>query len=175
MISALRTVWRLVDTPIFSKIFLSANSHPRRDRNKTVDRIGLPRKDPQKECVAAVDIGESTIAVCLIGEDGRMFFTAECTTLAERGYRSGLYRICKMLREIACVAGIKISCIDIRCIGRVNPFTGTFGDVEFTAWRGTNLVENLLRRFRVPVDFKMTHTPQPSASRGAAHKKKRRD
>jgi hypothetical protein len=38
-----------------------------------------------------------------------------------------------------------------------------------------NLVEDLLRRFRVPVDFKMTHTPQPSASRGAAHKKKRRD
>jgi hypothetical protein len=175
MISALRTVWRLVDTPIFSKIFSNANSHARRDRNKTVGRKGLPRKDLQKECVAAVDIGESTIAVRLIGENGRMFSKAECETLAKRGYRSGLYRICEMLRTIARVEGIKISCIDIGCIGRVNPFTGAFGDIEVIAWRGTNLVEDLLRRFRVPVDFKMTHTPQPSASRGAAHKKKRRD
>ena len=53
-----------------------------------------------------------------------------------------------MLRETAHTAGTKISGIGIGSTGPVNPFAGTFGDVDFIPqWRGKNLVKDLARIF----------------------------
>jgi glucokinase len=153
MISALRTVWRLVDTPIFSKIFSSANSHARRDRNKTVRRL-RPRVNGQKEqrFIGAVDQSELQITVGIVDEDGRMLITAEFSTDVHLSYSDGLQRIQEVLRNIAHEAQVKISGIGIRYSGEVDPITGAFGDVAFLpSWKGNNLVEDLARKIDVPV------------------------
>ena len=98
--------------------------------------------------IAAVDIGGTKIAVGMVDDGGNVLSKMESPTEGSHVYSNGLERIAGMLRETAHTAGTKISGIGIGSTGPVNPFVGTFGDVDFIPqWRGKNLVKDLARIF----------------------------
>ena len=98
--------------------------------------------------IAAVDIGGTKIAVGMVDDGGNVLSKMESPTEGSHVYSNGLERIADMLRETAHTAGTKISGIGIGSTGPVNPFVGTFGDVDFIPqWRGKNLVKDLARIF----------------------------
>jgi hypothetical protein len=156
MINILRSLVKLYD--ITTSKMVRANSRaPRKTDNKPYPICVAANDQHKNRETASLDIGESTIAVRMVDQDGLMF-KAECVTHAKRGYTSALYRISKMLRFMASVSRSKISGIDVGCIGSVDPYSGLFGDAYIPGWRGNNLAQDLMRRFRVPVAFRMTHT-----------------
>jgi glucokinase len=102
--------------------------------------------------IGAVDIGGTKIAVGIVDDSGAVLAKVESPTAGERGYADGLARITGMLREAARRAGAEVSGIGIGSTGRVYPFTGEFGDVDFLPlWKGCNPVADLGRAFAVRV------------------------
>jgi len=102
--------------------------------------------------LGAVDIGGTKIAVGMIDEHGHVISGLESPTDARRGYPDALDRIESMLYGSAHTAGAEIHGIGIGCTGPVDPVSGAIGDVDFLpGWQGANPVDDLSRRFGVPV------------------------
>jgi glucokinase len=102
--------------------------------------------------IGAVDIGGTKIAVGVVDGGGRVLSRAESPTDAQRGFPAALDRICDMLGRCSGEAGAKIAGIGIGSTGPVDPFAGTFGDINFLpGWQGANIVSELSRIFQVPV------------------------
>lgn len=100
--------------------------------------------------IGAVDIGGTKIAAGIVNDEGNVLARQECPTEQERGFRSGVDRISRMLHECAARANATIHGIGIGCTGPVYPRTGEIGDAEFLkSWKGANLLEALETRFGV--------------------------
>jgi glucokinase len=102
--------------------------------------------------IGAVDIGGTKIAVGVVDGGGRVLSRAESPTDAPRGFPDALDRICDMLRRCSREASVQISGIGIGSTGPVDPFAGTFGDINFLpGWQGANIVAEMSRIFPVPL------------------------
>jgi glucokinase len=102
--------------------------------------------------IAAIDIGGTKIAAGLVDEQGSVAARTESPTDAHLGYATARDRVFKMLRRSSQQAGVEISGIGIGATGPVDPFVGTFGDVNFLpGWEGENIVRDLEEEFRVSV------------------------
>jgi glucokinase len=101
--------------------------------------------------VGAVDIGGTKIAVGMVNDNGQVLSRKEFPTDAGN-YANGLASIVSMLNETAQMAGVAITGIGIGSTGPVDPFTGTFGEVDFLpGWRGQNATQDLSGMFHVGV------------------------
>src|SRR5271166_6313181 len=101
--------------------------------------------------IGAVDIGGTKIAVGMVNDSGKVLSRKEAPTDTEN-YGKGLAAIAGMLRETAQTADVKLTGIGIGSTGPVDPFSGTFGEVDFLpGWRGQNPGADLARMFKVQV------------------------
>ncbi len=102
--------------------------------------------------IAAVDIGGTKIAVGMVDDEGRVLARTGSPTEAARGFPHALERTAEMLRRCSEEVGAPITGIGIGSTGPVDPYLGTFGDVNFLpGWQDANIVEALARTFHVRV------------------------
>lgn len=102
--------------------------------------------------VGAVDIGGTKLAVGSVDENGRLLSRLEAPSSEAEAYEDGIELITEMLRRMMRDTGSILMGIGIGSTGPVDPMTGRLGDVDFLpGWSGANLVDDLHRRFQIPV------------------------
>ncbi len=102
--------------------------------------------------IGAVDIGGTKIAVGIVDEGGRLLSRVEAPSREAEAYGDGVILIANMLQRCMRDTGLAVAGIGIGSTGPVEPFTGRFGDLDFLPkWSGASLVDDLERKFHVPV------------------------
>ena len=102
--------------------------------------------------IGAVDIGGTKLAAGIVDEDGRLLSRMEIPASSAAAYGDGIELITTMLGRVIRDTGLALTAIGIGSTGPVDPMTGCLGDVDFLPrWSGANLVDDLQRRFHVPV------------------------
>src|ERR1039458_6822938 len=105
-----------------------------------------------QDLIGAIDIGGTKVAIGLVTTKGQIKNRRNVRTDSLQNGAAALDAIESNLNECLREADSTISCIGIGCTGPVDPISGVVGNVaNLPGWQGLKLVEELGRRFSVPV------------------------
>jgi len=106
----------------------------------------------QHDLIGAIDIGGTKVAIGLVTSEGRITNRRNIRTDSLPNGAAALDAIESSLNDCLREAQASISCIGIGCTGPVDPIKGVVGNVaNLPGWQGMKLVDELAKRFSVPV------------------------
>jgi glucokinase len=105
-----------------------------------------------RDLIGAIDIGGTKVAIGLVTLDGQIKNRRNIRTDSLPSGATALDAIESSLNDCLREAQAPISCIGIGCTGPVDPIKGAVGNVaNLPGWQGLELVDELAKRFSVPV------------------------
>ena len=105
-----------------------------------------------RDLIGAIDIGGTKVAIGLVTLDGQIKNRRNIRTDSLPDGAAALDAIESKLNECLREASTPISSIGIGCTGPVDPISGVVGKVaNLPGWQGLKLVDELAKRFSVPV------------------------
>ncbi len=105
-----------------------------------------------RDLIGAIDIGGTKVAIGLVTLDGQIENRRNIRTDSLPDGAAALDAIESKLNECLREASTPISSIGIGCTGPVDPISGVVGKVaNLPGWQGLKLVDELAKRFSVPV------------------------
>jgi glucokinase len=96
------------------------------------------------DCIGAVDIGGTKIAVGFVTRQGTVLSQRSFPTASTAGWRGGVEAIATALNECHRETGLEMKTVGIGCTGPVNPLSGIVGRVALLpGWEGCPLTTAL--------------------------------
>ncbi len=104
------------------------------------------------ECVGAIDVGGTKIAIGVVDAQGTILAQGETPAAPALGYAAALGRIVALLRSLMAQSGRAIGGIGVGSTGPIDSETGVYGDVgTLPGWQGSPLGADLAREFALRV------------------------
>lgn len=96
------------------------------------------------ECIGAVDIGGTKIAVGFVTREGTVLSQRSFPTASTAGWKEGVEAIATALNDCHRETNLEIKTVGVGCTGPVDPLTGIVGEVTLLpGWESCNLTAAL--------------------------------
>ena len=106
----------------------------------------------QDDCIGAVDIGGTKIAVGVVTRQGVLLSQRSFPTASTGGWKGGVEAIATALHECSKESGLEIKTVGIGCTGPVDPLSGIVGRVALLpGWHSCHLTAALAELTRTDV------------------------